>query len=243
MTAALLLLAVLAYAAPAPAAPKGPEIVSIKTNDGWTLSADYRRPAKGGVVMVLAHGVGSSRGEWEKLTTRLQAAGVGSLAVDLRGHHDSLKGPKGSGDFTTFDGSHEWPKAAEDLFAAARWLTAKGIPENRIAFGGASIGANLAALAAAKSPKAPFLLLLSPGPDYRGVELKMRRGLKTFVGASANDAYAHQTLGPLAMLDGVETFEPPFGHGVQMFDDQSTLDRVVAWVVAASKPARASVKK
>ncbi len=237
MTAAALLLAALASAAPAPAAPKAPGIVSVKTNDGWTLAADYRRPRKGGVVVVLAHGVGSSRGEWEKLTARLQAAGVGTLAVDLRGHHDSVKGPKGAGMFTTFDETHEWPKLVEDLLAGARWLKSQGVAEDRIAFGGASIGANLAALAAAKSPKAPFLLLLSPGPDYRGVELKMRRGLKTLVGAGVNDAYAHQTLGPLSTLEGVTTFEVAMGHGVQMFDDPATLDKVVAWVVAAADSA------
>jgi dienelactone hydrolase len=235
MTAVALLLAALAYAAPAPAAPKGPEIVSIKTNDGWTLAADYLRPRKGGVVIVLAHGVGSSRGEWPKLTERLKTEGIGTLAIDLRGHHDSLKGPKGSGDFTTFDATHEWPKAVEDMLAAARWLKARGVKEDHIAFGGASIGANLAAQAAAQSPNAPFLLLFSPGPDYRGVELKMRRGLKTLAGATPADAYAYQTMGPLSKLDGVEVFEAPAGHGVQMFDDKATLDKIVAWVVATAK--------
>ena len=179
MTAAVLLLAALAAAAPRP-----PEIVSFKTKDGWTLAADRRPGRKDGVVVVLAHGVGSSRGEWTRLAERLQAAGVGTLAVDLRGHHDSLKGPKGAGDYATFDATGEWPKAAEDLSAAARWLKARGVGESRIAFGGASIGANLAALAAAKNPKAPFLLLFSPGPDYRGVALTVRRGLKILAVAS-----------------------------------------------------------
>lgn len=232
MTAAVLLLAALAFAAPA---PKPPRVVTLKTADGWTLTADERPAAKGGMWLVLAHGVGSSRGEWETLASRLQAAGVGTVCVDLRGHHDSLKGPKGAGDFNTFDATGEWPKAVEDLLAAARYLKSRGVAADRVAFGGASIGANLAALAAAKSPRAPFLLLLSPGPDYRGVPLSLRRGLKTLAGAAPADRYADQTLAPLAKMERVETFEAPAGHGVQMFGDPATLDKVVAWVVAASK--------
>ncbi|MBI3565216.1 MAG: alpha/beta fold hydrolase [Elusimicrobia bacterium] len=233
MTAALLLLAALASAAPA---PKTPRVVTLKTADGWTLTADERPAAKGGAWVVLAHGVGSSRGEWERLAVRLQAAGVGTLALDLRGHHDSLKGPKGAGDFRTFDATGEWPRAVEDLLAGARYLEAHGVPEGRIGFGGASIGANLAARAATHSPKTPFLVLLSAGPDYRGVPLAMRAGVKTLAGAAVNDPYAYQALGRLSTLGGVETFQTDFGHGVQMFDDKPTLDKVVAWVVAASKP-------
>ena len=68
---AALLLAGAAAAAPAP------EIVSLKTSDGWTLTADYRPPTRGGAVVVLAHGVASSRGEWTAFAERLQAAGIG----------------------------------------------------------------------------------------------------------------------------------------------------------------------
>ena len=229
---AALLLAGAAAAAPAP------EIVSLKTSDGWTLTADYRPPTRGGAVVVLAHGVASSRGEWTAFAERLQAAGIGTLAVDLRGHHDSTKGPNGPRDFADFDATQEWPKAEEDLLAAARWLKSRGIGRSRVAFGGASIGANLAAAAAGKSPKAPFLLLMSPGPDYRGVPLRVGRGVKILAGASAPDAYAHQTLAPLSKLEGVEIFEAPNGHGTQMFNDAATLNKVVAWIVAASTRGR-----
>lgn len=211
-----------------------PKIVSLKTSDGWTLVADYRAPAPHSIVVVLAHGVASSRGEWTALAERLKAAGIGTLAIDLRGHHDSAKGPAGARDFSDFDATHEWPKAVEDFAAGTRWLKSRGIDERRIAFGGASIGANLAAAAASKNLSAPFLLLLSPGPDYRGVGLQLRRGLKTLAGASAPDAYAHQTLAPLSKIEGVEIFEAPSGHGTQMFNDAATLNKVVAWIVAAS---------
>jgi alpha-beta hydrolase superfamily lysophospholipase len=236
-----LLLAVASAAAPAPApspaaavAPGVERKVSFKTKDGWTISALYRPARKGGAVLVLAHGVGSSMGEWAGFTQRLAAKGVGTLAVDLRGHVDSKLGPNGPRDYADFDATGEWPRATGDLDAAVDWLKARGVAEDRIALGGASIGANLASVAAASRPKTPFLLLLSAGPDYRGVKL-LKPGTKTLAGASPGDLYAYQTLKPLAAVPGVETFEAPAGHGVQMFTDPATLDKIVDWVAASSK--------
>jgi pimeloyl-ACP methyl ester carboxylesterase len=233
-------LAMAAAAAPAPAPPAAKDAeqkVSFPTKDGWTISALYRPARKHGVVLILAHGVGSAKGEWGGFTQRLAAKGVGTLAFDLRGHADSKAGPKGAGDYTTFDATGEWARAAGDFDAAADWLKAKGVAEDKIALGGASIGANLASVAAAAHPKTPFLLLLSAGPDYRGVKLR-KPETRTLAGASPGDLYAYQTLKPLAAVPGVETFEASSGHGVQMFTDPATLDKIVDWIAAASKSAR-----
>lgn len=237
-----LLLAAAAAAAPAPPAPKAPKPplkVSLKTADGWTLAALYRAPRDGKPVVVLAHGVGSSKSEWDAFAARLERAGVGTLAVDLRGHEESLQGPDGKRAYEDFDADGQWEKAVGDLDAAAAWLAKeKKLPASRIAFGGASIGANLASVAAARRPKTPFLFLLSPGPDYHGVRPLLRPGTPTLVGASRADGYAHQTLGPMATVKGVKTFEAPSGHGVQMFQDKATFDEVVAWVLSRVKAAR-----
>jgi hypothetical protein len=78
---------------------------------------------------------------------------------------------------------------------------------------------------------------LSAGPDYRGVKLR-KPETRTLAGASPGDLYAYQTLKPLAAVPGVETFEASSGHGVQMFTDPATLDKIVDWIAAASKSAR-----
>jgi pimeloyl-ACP methyl ester carboxylesterase len=241
MLPALFFAAAIASAA-APAAKTDPTAerkVAFKTPDGWTIAALYRAPRKGGVVLVLAHGVASSKGEWAGFTQRLALKGVGSLAIDLRGHGESKKGPNGPRDFSDFDATGEWPLAVADLEAAADWLKSRGVKEERIAFGGASIGANLASQAAASRPKTPFLILLSAGPDYRGAKLA-RPQTKTLAGASPPDQGAFLTLKPLAAVPGVETFEAPAGHGVQMFVDPATLDKIVDWAAsaAASRPPR-----
>lgn len=209
-----------------------PQKVSFKTSDGWTLAADYRPPRRGGMVMVLAHGVASSKGEWARFAERLAAKGAGSLALDLRGHGESTKGPRGERDLEDFDATGEWPRAAADLRAAAAWLEARGVKPSRIAFGGASIGANLASEIAAERASVPCLLLLSPGPDYRGVRLVAKPGLKVLVAASPADRYAYQTLEPFSKMKGAETLSTPGGHGTQVFDDAKTLDFIVGWVSA-----------
>ncbi|HXT02462.1 MAG TPA: alpha/beta fold hydrolase [Elusimicrobiota bacterium] len=233
-------LAVAAAAAPAPksfAAKTDERLVSFPTKDGWTISALYRPAKRHGDVLILAHGVGSAKVEWAGFTQRLAAKGVGTLAIDLRGHADSKKGPKNAGDYTTFDETGEWPLAVADLDAAVEWLKAQGVPEDKIALGGASIGANLASAEAAARPKTPFLLLLSAGPDYRGVRLRKPQ-TRTLAVASPPDQGADMTLKPLGAVPGVETFEAPAGHGVQMFADPAALDKVVDWVVAAAKRKR-----
>ena len=215
------------------------QAVTFATKDGWTIAAAYRPAAKGSATVILAHGVGSAGGEWARFAEALASRGVGSLALDLRGHAGSRSGPPGSTDYTGFD-ARAWLAAAEDLRAAAAWLKTKGVPESRVAFGGASIGANLASIAAAERKRAPFLLLLSPSENYRGAVLKTRPGLKTLAAASPADAYAFAGVKKLESAQAAEALYAPGGHGVQMFEDPAVFERVVAWTVAAARPAGSS---
>ncbi|MEK7388251.1 MAG: alpha/beta fold hydrolase [Elusimicrobiota bacterium] len=217
-------------AAAAVAAAPAPASVSLRSADGWTLEATYRPARPGRPTLILAHGVGSARAEWSRLAERLALKGVGTLAVDLRGHGGSLNGPWGRADFTSFDARSEWPRAEADVRAAASWLELRGVPRESIAFGGASIGANLAAAVAADASRAPFLLLLSPGTDYRGVRLKARPGLDALAVASMQDAYAFSAVDELRRRGLATVLTAPAGHGVQVFDDPATLEAVVSWV-------------
>ena len=214
------------------------QAVSFGTKDGWTISASYRPSAPGKATIVLAHGVASGGGEWGRLTETLATKGIGSLSVDLRGHAGSRRGPPGSTDYTGFDAHAQWPSAAEDLRAAAVWLKKKGVADSRIAFGGASIGANLASVVAAERPSAPFLLLLSPSENYRGVFLKTRAGLKTLAAASPADSYAYVSVRRLEAEKRATILYAPGGHGVQMFEDAATYQRIADWITAASAPVK-----
>lgn len=210
------------------------QAVSFATKDGWTIAAAYRPAEKGRATVILVHGVGSAGGEWARFTEALAAKGVGSLALDLRGHAASRRGPPDATDYEGFD-ARDWSSAAEDLRAAAAWLESRGVPATRIAFGGASIGANLAAIIASERPGTPFLLLLSPGESYRGVELHTRKGLNTLAAASAGDEYAYAAVRSLAAKKHAAALYASHGHGAQMFEDQASFKRLVAWTVRAAR--------
>lgn len=228
---ALLLAAGLAAAAPEPKPDIMPKAAPARAvsvpSAGRALAASWRPPRRGMPVLVLAHGVGAGKGEWDKLGSRLASRGWGSLAVDLRGHGGSASRPD---EWKELDRSGEWPRLAEDLLAAASWVEAQKVEPGRLAFGGASIGANLAAAADAARP-GRFVLLLSPGPDYRGVRLRLRAGAKVLAVASRADAYAFATLEPLSQR-GATVLEAPAGHGAPMLDDENTMGAVLTWLAA-----------
>jgi alpha-beta hydrolase superfamily lysophospholipase len=217
LSAVLLAAAVGVRAAP-------PKTVTFKTDDGWTIAASYAPAKKDHPTAILVHGVAAGRGEYAVFASSLQARGWGTLAIDLRGHGDSTAGPRGAESFELFDGQQEWPKAVYDVLAAERFLESKGVTERQVVLIGASIGANLCAMAFSAMPNARSLVLLSPGVNYRGAMLPSLDPKRTILAASPGDTYAFVTIKNLTMIkDGVK---PAFtvllatgGHGAQMFSD------------------------
>lgn len=220
MNAALLLLASLAAASSA-------ETVRFKTSDGWTLAAKYAAPPKGGPVAILVHGVGASKEEWQPLEAELAKRGLGTLALDLRGHGESQKGEV------------EWRKAVEDLVAASRFLEKKGVPAKRQGFAGGSIGANLATQAA-PLVGAKWVVLLSPGVEYRGVSCAPPK-LPTLAAASPADAYALRTARALEGA-GATFVQTNGGHGAQMLIQPDFMAKLGDWIEKAAKAPPAKTK-
>jgi alpha-beta hydrolase superfamily lysophospholipase len=204
--------------------------VHFKTPDGWTISAAYQPPKKGRPVAILVHGVAAGKSEWLPLTAELHKRGIGTLALDLRGHGESLSGPAGKTDFTSFEATAEWPKAQQDIEAAAAFLKKRGIPPARLGYIGASIGANLVSRA---QPTPRWLALLSPGVDYRGVRPAQ---VPVFVAASPRDAYPYQTAADYAKQFPTTTFlTATQGHGAQMLSDPDFLKGLLDWIERSSR--------
>ncbi|MCX5797186.1 MAG: alpha/beta fold hydrolase [Elusimicrobia bacterium] len=214
--------------------PARAETVRFKTDDGWTICASYQAPKPGRPVAILVHGVAAGKSEWQPLTAELAKRGIGSLALDLRGHGESLAGPSGKTDFAGFDASQEWPKAVKDIEAAAAYLQKRGIKTARLGYIGASIGANLASWA---KPSPRWLALLSPGADYRGVILsRPTAGLAVLVAASPPDAYAFQTAAAYArQFPSAAFLKAGHGHGAQMLSEPEFLKGLADWIEAHSR--------
>jgi pimeloyl-ACP methyl ester carboxylesterase len=199
--------------------------VSFRTEDGVTVVATWYEPldsARGRPVgpspaVVLVHMLNRSRRDWEPFASRLAFAGIGALAIDLRGHGDS--------DHPRPDpATPNYTPMLRDIQAARRFLAGRAdVIPSRIGIAGASLGANLSALAAADG-SFTAVALLSPSLDYRG--LRIEAALKKYgkrplmLVASDDDPYARRsalelqkTLGTVQLL-----MLPAAGHGTRMFD-------------------------
>ncbi len=154
------------------------QIVTIACSDGYTLSADYIRRSRmisqQMPAILFIHGMGQDRYAWYPLTIQMAARGYAVLAIDLRGHGEnpSTKGnsPVKAAKLTPED----FKKMLDDVRNAVSYLSMRpGVDPDSIGIVGASIGANLAVLAAAEEwgKKIKCLVLASPGMDYKGLAI------------------------------------------------------------------------
>jgi dienelactone hydrolase len=193
-TAALLLATMAGLLDPAPLHSYSQRI-SLRAEDGTTLAATWHEPSsRPAPAVILVHMLGRSRRDWDEFGSRLAAAGIGALAIDLRGHGDSAQGPaaEGSG----------YSVMVQDLAAAKRFLvTRSDVVPSRIGILGASIGANLAVLEGAADPTIASLALLSPSLDYRGLRIeaaaKKYANRPMLLVSSDDDAYARRSVADL----------------------------------------------
>lgn len=209
--------------------------VTFKTADGWTLAGDYRPPLKNHKVVVMIHNLSGSRTDWDVLAGRIAKLGLGTLAFDLRGYGKSLEGPHGTEAAREFL-EDDWPATIKDVDAAIAFLGQKGIPERRVALAGSRVGANIAAMAAVRHPTAAWLLLLSPSDDLHGLSVGDGGTLTTLLVASQDDTESMDVCNRLVSADISRTLiSATTGRGVALLGDKAVLDKIMAWVVQASK--------
>ncbi|MBI4051599.1 MAG: alpha/beta fold hydrolase [Elusimicrobia bacterium] len=207
--------------------------MNFKTADGWILAAEFHPPRKGRETLILLHGLGAGRGEWDFFRAQTHKRGYGTLALDFRGHGESTSGPRVRQDYTAL---------VQDVYAALQFLRKKSILEQKVVLVGASIGANIALRAAVQRPRLKKCILLSPGIDYHGVkaetEMEHYGSRPLLLVASVPDAYAfassHRLLDigkrhsvPVLFIEAEE------GHGVTMLQSQrgkKILKQILDWI-------------
>jgi acetyl esterase/lipase len=127
----------------------------------------------------------------------------------------------------------------DDVQAALNWLSARpGIRPGGVAVAGASLGANLAALAAARGAAVRAVALISPSLDYRGVRIDatvMRKigDRPVWLAASTEDPYALRTVKEL--VPGIAAHEQRLSgaraHGTGLLNaDQDLARALVDWL-------------
>ena len=199
--------------------------VTLRTEDGQNIAATWYEPnTRPAPAVVLVHMLTRSKRDWEPMAARLASEGIGALAIDLRGHGES----SGDGSNLTL--------MVNDLKAARRHLAVRSdVIHSRIGMLGASLGANLAVLAAADDPGVTSLALLSPSLDYRGVRIEAalrKYGARpALLAAGDDDAYAMRTVKDLAKAGGGTRdvlLLNAAGHGMAMFGKAPELGRQIS---------------
>jgi alpha-beta hydrolase superfamily lysophospholipase len=201
-------------------------LVTFQSTSGRTVTGLFtdadRQPAP---AVVLVPMLGRPKDDWQAVADRLAAAGVHALAIDL-------PGPDRPG------GSQELLRWHEDVRAAVTFVAGlAAVRPGALGMAGASLGANLVAVAAAAEPGVRSIALVSPSLDYRGVRIEApmeRYGARqALLAASVQDPYAARSVRELATI-GTGTREVRWSnvpaHGTTLLSRDPDLVRVlVEW--------------
>jgi alpha-beta hydrolase superfamily lysophospholipase len=220
--------------------------VEFFTKDEVGIAGDYYPVAESRQAVILLHMMPATRTSWREFADLLAQNGIAALAIDLRGHGDSLKTKSGAKlnycDFA--DAEHQ--ASIRDVRAAAVWLKEEGMEVVGVV--GASIGANLALQYLAESAEAKSsgkngmiarsanggfgvknAALLSPGLNYRGIGAlplasKLSADKKVLLVAAKDDKNvdgavegATEIYEALTCERSMKIFETG-GHGTDIFD-------------------------
>ncbi len=225
------------------------EKVVFSTEDSVFIAGDLYRPhTANGKGVLLLHMMPADRKSWNPLATLLQSRGYQVLAIDLRGHGESVKQGERTISFKQFYADEEHQASRLDVEAAVSYLHAKGISDDALIVGGASIGANLALGYAAYHRDVSGVVLLSPGLVYHGIQTEsaiknLEAHQRVLMVVSEEDAYSAESVRTLADMGKASKeikWYNGLGHGTSMLEkDLSVAATIAAWM---DNTGRVSVK-
>jgi dienelactone hydrolase len=164
--------------------------VNFITKDGVTIVGNYYPNKEAKFAGILVHMRPKTKESFDEFAKVLQKEGYAVLAIDLRGHGESINSIFGKLDYQRFTEEEE-KKSIEDIVAASLFLEREGFHRSNQFLIGASIGANLSFQFLSENQEIKATVLLSPGLNYRGVILenfkKEGLGEKIFVVAAQDD--------------------------------------------------------
>jgi acetyl esterase/lipase len=200
--------------------------VTFRAEDGrmvaGAITEAARRPAP---AVVLVPMLGRPKEDWQTVAERLAEGHVTVLSIDLRAQVAPAD-------------PRELERWHEDVRAAVTFLTGRNdVRPDGIGVAGASLGADLAAVAAGVDARIRSLVLVSPSLDYRGVRiapaLRKYGQRPALLLASRHDPYAARTVRELAK-DGPATWDVRWSdaeaHGtILLMRDPDLVGALVQW--------------
>ena len=215
--------------------------IDIVTDDGIKISGSWVTAPTTIGAAVLVHSFPLTKESWGSFQRVLARRGIASLAIDLRGHGESNKTENGAEiDYRSFK-DDEHVSSVSDLGAAYAWIRTRGIDRERIAFVGASIGANLCLRFIANEPTVPVGVLLSPGTVYHGVAtmdvidaIAPHQAMYVIASSEDDDDSVEASA---AIIDALEVDTKVFkklkqaGHGTAMLEgDEALMAEIADWI-------------
>lgn len=213
------------------------ERVRFNTSDGVIIAGDYYTVDYPTGYVIALHMMPALKESWQELAKALNVAGIACLAIDMRGHGESIKKTDGTTlNFNNFSDEEHRQKIV-DVQAAVAWIKTKNASEDKIVLVGASVGANLALEELVESENMPAAVLLSPGLDYRQIKTpeligRVTSSKRVLCVASLEDRYSYDTCRQLAQMSPrVEMMQlDEAGHGTNMFNEVGLTEKIVARV-------------
>ncbi len=212
--------------------------ITFQTTDDVTIVGNYWSGSDTAVLLI--HMMPATKESWNDFASTLNKEGMTVLAIDLRGHGESIKQNNNLLDFQKFtDEQHQ--SSIKDVEASVSFLKQQGV--TRIYLAGASIGANLALQYQADHPDIKKSVLLSAGLNYKGVlteppAAKLREDQEVFLAAGTQDGRSLNSASEMAkriasLIKGEKELKiyETSAHGTDLFNvDPNLISQLVNWL-------------
>ncbi len=221
------------------------EYVQLKTKDGVELYGTYFHAEKNDApAVVLLHMMPANKESWEVFQEMLAENGFQSLAIDLRGHGESVFQNGELLDYQEFT-LEEHRAKIYDAEAATDFFIKKGLSPDRIALVGASIGASLSLWQQIRHSDIKTSVLLSPGLSYKEImtlefATKLTPTQNVFIVASKDDdggweypagKMAEMIYEKLPCINKKLTIVEGKKHGTKLFVEHPGLEHeIIKWL-------------
>jgi len=231
----------------------GVERIELQASDDKrTVVGSFWAPkSSGGAIapgVVLVHQAGGSREDMTEVAVRLQKQGFAVLAIDLRGHGESVGADKPWSEQSEDEQTKSWTFALRDVKGAAAWLQKQhGIHSSNVSLLGDRAGCTLVVRHATRDENVRAIVLLDPPREQMGFNLakdiETLAGLPTLIAASKDTQSNAQAIADESAKanDGLKYIEIAVFKGVSMTSeiDKNLPSQIAKFLADKTMPKKA----
>lgn len=219
------------------------ENIQFETTDGFIIKGKLYKPKNYNEklenrVVILLHMLGKTRETYKPLISKLIDKNYEVLAIDFRGHGESVN--LSNGEVKTFNKFNpaDWAKLPVDVETAIAHLKSlKKLDKLELSIVGASIGANTAIIVSSKDKEVNKVVALSPGLDFKGLkpgDFIDKSKANILLVSSTGDKYSDDSINKLNSQYGdseVLIYKNDSAHGTNLFLSQPELiNKIVSFI-------------